>query len=236
MFLVGAAAWLSTYCHCRRSAACMRGVGFRRRGLSRDLAVGLAAGIATFSIVPVLAILCGWAAMRGGGPGGAFAPPGAVLLSLIGSCATLLPAAFAEEASTRGVPLTLVARRNTTLAVIGTSLIFAMLHAGNTGIEIIGLLDAFLGGILLAILRLRTGTLWLATGWHFGWNLAQGWLFGANISGHSPALDPLLSLRMDGPTFMVGGIYGPESGLLSILAELIAIAVTLRFVRRAAPD
>ncbi len=32
-------------------------------------------------------------------------------------------------------------------------------------------------GVLLALLRLRQGSLWMACGWHTGWNWAAGNLF-----------------------------------------------------------
>ena len=77
--------------------------------------------------------------------------------------------------------------------------------------------------VLLAIAYLRTRTLWLATGAHVGWNFAMGSLLGLPVSGITFAQgDALLRSAESGPDVATGGPYGPEGGLVSLLAIVVA--------------
>jgi membrane protease YdiL (CAAX protease family) len=206
--------------------------GFRVEGIVRDLLIGLGIGVGSFAIVPAMAAAFGWVDIE-------FAPAGiGFLRTLPVALYLLLPAAAAEEFILRGVPLVLIARRNVLLAVLATSILFAVTHLPNPGFNWIALLDIIVAGIALAIARLRSGALWLPIGWHLGWNLSMGWLFGCVVSGHEASTAPLLSTHLGGPELLTGGEFGPEAGLLAIAADILTLLFYLRFVpgRREGPS
>lgn len=201
-----------------------RDAGFRPEGIARDLFVGLGIGVGSFAVVPALAAALGWVRVE-------YAPAGiGFLWTLPIASYLLLVAAAAEEFALRGVPLFLFARRSVVVAALVTSAIFGISHLPNPGFNWVSLLEIIAAGIVLAIARFRSGALWLPVGWHLGWNLSQGWLFGCVVSGHEPSTAPLLATEFTGPRVLTGGEFGPESGLLSIAAEIVTVLFYLRFV------
>jgi hypothetical protein len=74
----------------------------------------------------------------------------------------------------------------------------------------IGLAGAFLGALYI-----RTGSLWLASGAHLGWNWVHGFLLDLPVSGLDVAEQPFLVSRVSGPTLLSGGAFGPEGSLLA---------------------
>src|SRR6185295_3781147 len=108
-------------------------------------------------------------------------------------------------------------------AAVATSLLFALLHAGNPGFTPAAALNTFLAGCLLAALRERTGSLWAPTLVHGTWNFAVGALLSVPISGLE--ISHLLDVRLRGSEGITGGAYGPEASW--VLAPLLALAVAL---------
>lgn len=115
------------------------------------------------------------------------------------------------------------------VAIVTTSVIFALVHLAAPGANAIALLDTAIAGVALAVGRLRSGALWLPIGWHFGWNFAMGSLFGCVVSGSQPTTASLFEVQLEGPAYLVGGPYGPESGLLAVAADLTALVLFWRF-------
>ena len=69
------------------------------------------------------------------------------------------------------------------------------------------------GGVLLGYAYLRTRTLWLPIGLHFGWNLAQP-LLGVHLSGFTIGMTGY-ELRWRTGLLWSGGSYGLEGGLFT---------------------
>lgn len=210
----------------RRGWISWRSAGFVRNGAAMQSIIGLAIGIGSFALVPLFALPFGWvhvdpSAGRGG-----------TVQSLLLCSVVLLPLAAAEEIICRGPLLTWWGRRSIAVAVLATAVFFAVLHLPNDGFNAIAFLEILIAGIGLAIARFRSGALWLPIGWHFGWNLAQAWLFGFVVSGWAPPTSPFLSMRFSGPPNVTGGAFGPESGLLSCVAGVIALLVYAACTRR----
>jgi hypothetical protein len=93
-------------------------------------------------------------------------------------------------------------------------------------------LDTGLGAILLGLAWLRTGSLALPIGVHFGWNWMQGSWLGFDVSGwqQSGWLQPHL---LDRPQWLSGGAFGPEASVFSVLVDVLAIALLWRWKGRA---
>jgi hypothetical protein len=163
--------------------------------------------------VPLLALL-GAGALRvvpgeGGDPVAAAATAALVLA----------PAALAEELFTRGYALGVLRRVvGAARAVVLTSLAFAALHVGNPGG---GAWQPFAGvfaaGVLLATVRLVTGSVLAAWTAHLAVNVVQGPLAHAPLSGLAlPA--PGWRVVDAGPAWATGGAWGPEAGLVTVVA------------------
>lgn len=124
---------------------------------------------------------------------------------------------FNEEMIFRGYGLdTLRAAFSLPTALAISVPLFARYH-GPGWKRFLGLSAA---GLLLAFLRLRTGNLWFAAGYHYGWNSAQKSIFGPEDS--APSLRPL---RLHGPEAWVGHPGHPDPGWLHIVATILMAAV-----------
>lgn len=187
-------------------------MGWVGRRLWRDGTVGAVFGMVTMGITVGAFVALGWAVLSAGTAG-----PADLLVDLI----ALLPAAVAEEIAFRGYALRALAEwRGPAVGVVVSSLLFAAFHALNPNVNPLGLFNIFLAGIVFAVAVERTGTLWLASGYHFLWNLAQGTLLGLPVSGM--AWEGLLRTSVEGPAVWTGGSFGPEGGLVASLVLLVS--------------
>lgn len=100
--------------------------------------------------------------------------------------------------------------------------LFAIAHWGNPGMEgttrVWATIDTVLGGIVLGQAYLRTGSLALPIGIHFGWNWIQGSILGFDVSGLDQA-GWLLPQLLDKPQWLTGGSFGPEASVFSVVAD-----------------
>lgn len=112
--------------------------------------------------------------------------------------------------------------------LVAMAVLFALAHWGNPGMEGATLawasVDTVLGALLLGLAYLRTGSLALPVGIHFGWNWAQGALLGFDVSGLGQAgwLSPEL---LGKPQWFTGGAFGPEASLFSVLMDAAAVVL-----------
>jgi membrane protease YdiL (CAAX protease family) len=182
----------------------------------RDSAAGLGVGAAMLGgAVAVLAVasMARWVADEGTVP--------EYVAALASSFAFLAVAAAAEEAVFRGYPFqALVQGIGVWPAVLGSSALFALLHANNPNVTPVALANIFLAGVMLAVAYLRTRSLWFATGVHLGWNWAMASLLDFPVSGIVMDV-PLYTGRETGPDWMTGGAFGPEAGLAASLAIVL---------------
>jgi hypothetical protein len=108
-------------------------------------------------------------------------------------------------------------------AVIVSSLVFAMVHVLNPNVQPLAILSIFFAGLLLATAYWVSRSLWLPIGLHIGWNLTEIHIFGFAGSGLTePAL---VRSVVHGPELITGGEFGPEGGILGVVAPLIGIAI-----------
>jgi membrane protease YdiL (CAAX protease family) len=130
----------------------------------------------------------------------------------------VLPAA-AEEALFRGYPLQVMARAwGGPWALVISGVAFGLLHGRNPEVGAFGLLNILGAGVFLGAIQLRTGSLWLASGVHLGWNWAHGFLADLPVSGLDVVDNPALAPVLDGPEWITGGAFGPEAGLAGAVA------------------
>ena len=73
--------------------------------------------------------------------------------------------------------------KNPVVAIVGNSLLFALLHLANHGVTILSVLNIFLVGILFSLMVYYMDSLWCAFAVHTAWNFTQNILFGLPNSG-----------------------------------------------------
>jgi membrane protease YdiL (CAAX protease family) len=101
------------------------------------------------------------------------------------------------------------------------------LHYGNSGINLLGLLNLFLFGVFAALYFLRRGSIWGISAIHSMWNFAQGNVFGCAVSGNS-GMDSIFSTTSQSAnTIFNGGAFGPEGGLGVTIILSIGIIILL---------
>lgn len=113
-------------------------------------------------------------------------------------------------------------------------LYFAWGHWSNPGltvgtVRLWATVNIALAAVLLGLAALRTGSLALPIGLHFGWNWAQGWLLGFPVSGTRDLQGPWRVVLHDRPHWVTGGDFGLEGSLLCALVTLGAIGLLARW-------
>jgi membrane protease YdiL (CAAX protease family) len=192
----------------------LAGMGFGPGG-GRELPAGFVAGATLLSFVVGVMALLGWYRMAqrpmpiaSGALGREFF--GAVLLFLL--------VGIFEEVFFRGIVFRLLEQwLGTWIAVALNAALFGWVHHNNPGAtwaSTVGI--AIEAGVLLAATFVVTRNLWAAIGMHWAWNLFEGPVWGTPVSGMD--LPPLVYARVHGPELWTGGAFGPEAGLVCVLA------------------
>jgi membrane protease YdiL (CAAX protease family) len=142
--------------------------------------------------------------------------------------------AFNEEIAFRGYILqNLREEWGRVAALLVSSSLFALLHSLNPHFTPLALVGITLAGVVMAYGYFITRSLWLPIAFHFSWNFAQGPLFSFPVSGlESEGL--LLLERGDSPSLITGGAFGPEGGLLGVIALLLGLLLLWLWWRRGA--
>jgi uncharacterized protein len=135
-----------------------------------------------------------------------------------------------EEMWFRGYGLQVLARGvGFRPAAVVTSLIFGGLHLTKPGENFIDIFNIIALGFLMAITVWRTGSLWLAVGFHFTFDLMQFFVIGTRNGGATP-VGTLLSASFPGAAWINGGSLGTEASYLMLPAiAALYVYVLLRY-------
>ncbi len=216
--------------------------GLGGNGKVRRFLAGLVWGMACLSLLILILFKCGFLIFEGRALFGA----GILRYGAYWFLNFLMVGLF-EEYSSRGYVLYTLARGFTVLyrrafpprnsatlgfwsAAVVISLLFGLVHSGNTGESPLGLLAASLVSMVFCLSLWRTGSLWWAMGFHGAWDWSQSFLYGVADSGMM-AQHRLLVTHPVGNSLLSGGTTGPEGSVfvLPILALIcIIIMLTLR--------
>ncbi len=101
-------------------------------------------------------------------------------------------------------------------ALIVSAAIFGVMHMGNPGWTVPGLISVAVAGVMLAAAYTATGRLWLPIGIHTGWNFTQGSVFGLEVSGNDVG-SGLIAGSLNGPSYLTGGRFGPEATIEAVV-------------------
>jgi membrane protease YdiL (CAAX protease family) len=159
----------------------------------------------------------------------------AMLLRTVAVVLLLLGGALMEELAFRGYPFQKLTESFGALgAVIVLSALFGAVHLHNPesrGWLSWGFFNTKVIGIMFALVRIRSGSLWLPFGLHFGWNFFQGAVFGLPVSGLEE-FSTVVRATVHGTTALTGGAYGPEASAICAVVLVAALPITWIFTSR----
>lgn len=208
-------------------------------GWWRDLAAGLFLGALLMTAIFLVERAAGWITVTdtlvGAHPGWPF------VLDMLFPVGAYICVGVQEELMFRGYLLRNMAEgmrrwtRGATqallLAWLLSSLLFGLAHGLNPHTSLVSSINLVLAGIFLGVGYVLTGELALPIGLHIAWNLFQGNVYGFPVSGMDIHMASVLEIEQGGPDLWTGGAFGPEAGLLGVLAMLAGCALTLLWVR-----
>jgi len=204
-------------------------LGLSTRHLVRNLLLGFLLGFLLQGATIGILALAGWYHIT------SLALTSAAIVLIVQGLGIHLLVALLEEGVFRGIIFRLLERSlGSWIAIILSGLFFGLAHLQNPGATLFGALAVALeAGILLGAAYMLTRNLWLAVGIHWAWNFFEGPFFGTAVSGiESNAGNTLIVSTMSGPQIWTGGTFGPEAGVVALLACLAASAILLIVVVR----
>ena len=213
----------------------------------RDCGFGLALGVVLPAIVVLVELAAGWVTVTG-----LFRTDPDALLSV--GPATPVPVALAlvvlffvgvsvfEEVLVRGYLMTNLAegldgwwrfdhRHAVWLAVLATAAVFGVLHATNPSATALSVTNISLFGVLLGLGYGLTDRLGVPVGMHLTWNATVGAGFGFPVSGVTVSVT-VVETATTGPDLYTGGAFGPEGGLVALVALVVGLGLLGWWVRR----
>lgn len=208
-------------------------VGLERKGALVKYLRGILLGMAMYGLVVGILALTGSVSLTSGispqvGP--------EVLLGVLLVLPGWLIQGAGEECVARGWLLpTMGARYRPWIGILIASIMFAFFHAPELftgGFNVLALIALLTVSLFLAAYVLYEKSLWGAMGWHAAWNWTEGNLLASLVSGHSIAGGALVKLVSVGPTWMTGGVVGPEGGIPVIAVLALGLLVIIVLARR----
>ncbi|WMJ80012.1 type II CAAX endopeptidase family protein [Clostridium sp. MB40-C1] len=129
--------------------------------------------------------------------------------------------AINEETLCRGYIFTTLNQMNKPwLSAAMSSAFFAALHLLNPSVNLIGILNIFLVGMLFCFMYIKTKSLWMPIGFHFAWNYFQGNVFGFPVSGISE-ISGIYNILYLKENILTGGFFGPEAGIIATIVLIL---------------
>lgn len=179
---------------------------------ARNLALGLAAGLAVFSAAVAVAAILGIYRIVGQGDASGLLP--ALLASAI------FPA-VSEELVFRGILFRWIEEwGGSWVALLVTSILFGCAHLMNPHASPVAALGIALeAGVMLGAAYMLTRSLWLPMGLHAAWNFAQGEIYDIPVSGTN--VHGLVDARLSGPPLLTGDGFGLEASLIAIVVATL---------------
>lgn len=205
----------------------------------RDLGFGLSLGALLMLLIFLVELALGWIAIEDIFSTSLPIPFG---LAILRPLTLFLLVGIYEELFSRGYQLKNMAEGlsisplgpvgGMLLALVITSAIFGVLHADNPNASTISTVNLFLAGLFLGLPVLLTDQLAIPIGIHITWNFFQGNVFGFPVSGTSANNTTFIAVHQGGPELWTGGAFGPEAGLLGIIAMIIGTLLIVLWVGR----
>ncbi len=203
-----------------------------------DLAFGLFLGAFLMLIIFLVERAFGWLTVTGtmqtAQPGGSFWTgilTYVVLFLCVGIYEEMLSRGYQLRNLAEGLNLKPIGPRGALLlAYLISSSIFGLLHAGNPNATFTSTFNIIIAGLFLGLGYVLTGELAIPIGLHITWNFFQGNVFGFPVSGMNTAAS-FIGIEQLGSDLWTGGAFGPEAGLIGLLAMILGSILTVLWVR-----
>ena len=141
---------------------------------------------------------------------------------------------FEEEFITRSVLMNyLGALRNPKVGIIANSLIFSILHLGNSYFNLLAFVNIFLMGLVFSMLFYVGDSIYISAAAHSVWNFLQGNFFGINVSGIITSKNTIFLSESVGNKLISGGGFGIEASLVVTTVEIITLCLLYKKARKA---
>ncbi|MEN2414405.1 CPBP family intramembrane glutamic endopeptidase [Flavobacterium mesophilum] len=188
---------------------------FASKGILKNIAFGALLGFILQSLTILVIYLSGAYSIVAVNPISSILIPFAIMFTV----------AIIEEILVRGIIFRIIEEKlGSYIALTISSLLFGILHLGNAHSTILSSLCITTAGFLFGAIFIYNRNLWLPIALHFAWNFTQSGIFGAITSGNEKT-NSLLEAKIQGPTFITGGEFGPEGSIQAILICLIATII-----------
>ncbi|PTN10441.1 hypothetical protein C8N47_10189 [Mangrovibacterium marinum] len=150
--------------------------------------------------------------------------------SILQSVLFFLLVAFEEELLFRGYLLKNLLQSTTEpVALVVSSITFALLHLMNPNIDWIGFVNLVLAGLFLGIAWLYRRNLWLPVTIHFFWNFIQTHL-GFEVSGNPNY--SILVTAVPSQSIWNGGKFGFEGSIICVVLQLLTVVLFWMLYRK----
>lgn len=139
---------------------------------------------------------------------------------------------FEEEFLLRSILMNqLGSRSKISLAIVGNSLIFSILHLSNSGFTILAFVNLSLIGIIFSLIFYMTDSIYISAGAHSFWNMAMANIFGIVVSGDVASPATILNTRLKGNSLVSGGSFGIEASIVTSLVFIIVLLILIRKIK-----
>jgi membrane protease YdiL (CAAX protease family) len=150
---------------------------------------------------------------------------------IIGFCEELIFRGYLLRNCAEGLSGATGARAAILVAWLVSSLLFGLYHFFNPFATWASTLNLSVAGLMFGLPMVLTGRLAMPIGLHITWNFAQANLFGFAVSGNNFSGVTLLRTSLNGPALWTGGAFGPEAGLLGLVAMALGIVTVWLWLR-----
>ena len=197
----------------------------------KPLALGTLLGAIPIMLLVAMSVLGGYGEIAS-----ANVDASVLIAALVPTLAAMFLISGQEELVMRGYLFRQIAlARGPLIAAVVTGILFGLAHSANPGANWQGLLFTAIGGTLMGLLLVRSGSLWLLVGYHFGWNAVSGNVFGLEVSGMDVQSTVFLT-TLSGSEWLTGGDYGFESSLPAVFLELAVLSGALLYLYKKGPE
>ena len=152
------------------------------------------------------------------------------LQEILLSIGVFMAVSISEELLCRGyIQRNLMYSFNNYIALIVSSLLFALAHSFYPNLSWIALAGLFGAGILLGLSYIYTKNLWFPISLHFSWNLFQAY-FGFNVSGQE--FYSIVEFNIAEENILNGGKFGFEASIFSLILQIVLILLIFRYYQK----
>jgi uncharacterized protein len=192
-------------------------MGFYAKGWLTQMALGLAFGAASITLVITVLLVSGMAKLS------PFSAAGLRQGMFWYGLLHFVVAGFWEEIISRGFMMTVLkTTRIKIVIVLFSAAFFSLIHYMNGNATVYSLVNIAMIGVLFSFMLIKTGRLWAPIGFHITWNFFQGYI-GIPVSGSPVPNSALFKVAFNGSDWLTGGAFGAEGGVACTLVVLLGM-------------